>query len=360
MNIIFRVDASIEIGTGHVMRCLTLANALARTGKKCHFICRLHYGNLINTIAAQGHKVYTLPIQPAFRSDPSIALDLIYQEWLGALQVSDAKSSEEIIQSIRPDCVIVDHYGISSIWERIIRKHCRKLMVIDDLANREHECDILLDQTFGRVPEDYYPVLPQKNLVMCGAKYSVLRPEFSLWRNFSINRRLESPCRNLMINLGGVDKDNITSRVIEALGLSSSVRALNITVVMGANSPWLSDIKELARHSSLKLDIKVGVNDMAKIMTYSDLAIGAAGATSWERCCLGLATIMLPVASNQNLIAANLHEAKAALLTNLGQLRIDTEGFLKNDGSLINKYSKNCLQITDGEGCSRVVRRINE
>ncbi|RRV73096.1 UDP-2,4-diacetamido-2,4,6-trideoxy-beta-L-altropyranose hydrolase [Stutzerimonas stutzeri] len=322
----FRADASLQMGTGHVMRCLTLADALAAHGADCQFLCREHQGNLIEFIRNKGYIVHALPTcaEPGAADLPTIRAAsgekaTAHGHWLGTTQAEDVEACAPILAELQPDWLIVDHYALDARWELALRPCCHKLMVIDDLADRPHYCDLLLDQTFGRTVEDYRAWLPNDCQVLCGSQYALLRPEFAALRSYSLQRRAEPRVRQLLISMGGVDKDNATGKVLEALRISSLPTGCQITVVMGAGAPWLSEVTGQAQSMPWKTRVLVGVSDMARLMADSDLAIGAAGATSWERCCLGLPTIMLVLADNQRQVAQGLEKAGAALVVQQAQ-----------------------------------------
>lgn len=321
MKVAIRVDASLQMGTGHVMRCLTLADALVARGAACAFICRTHPGNLLELIRSKGHAAHALPVTSASAGASSHAITAVGDEpapvhshWLGATQAEDAEACAFILAEFQPDWLIVDHYALDARWELLLRPHCRRLMVIDDLADRAHACDLLLDQTFGRDAEDYQAWVPGDCQVLCGSQYALLRPEFAGLRGYSLQRRARPQLRQLLITMGGVDKDNATGGVLTALRVCPLPADCQITVVMGTTAPWLSEVEQLARDMPWPTRVLVGVNDMAQLMADSDLAIGAAGATSWERCCLGLPTIMLVLADNQRQVAQGLEKAGAAMV----------------------------------------------
>lgn len=314
MRVVFRADASLQIGTGHVMRCLTLADALKATGAECHFICREHSGNLIGFIRDKGYSVHALLQTETLEDDPLTGElpPLAHAIWLGASQQQDAEQCGAVLASLQPDWLIVDHYALDVRWEAALSPYYRRLLVIDDLADRHHHCDVLLDQTFGRNTDDYRSLVPASCTLLCGSQYALLRPEFSALRPYSLQRRENPNLEHLLITMGGVDKDNATGLVLETLRTSELPEQCRITVVMGATAPWLANVRQQAADMPWATTVKVNVSNMAQLMADSDLAIGAAGATSWERCCLGLPTIMLVLAENQQQIAINLEQSKAA------------------------------------------------
>lgn len=366
MKIAFRADASLQIGTGHVMRCLTLADALAAHGAECVFICRAHPGNLLDLIRSKGHTAYALPITVAVGAN-SFATEITPQSpahshWLGATQSEDAAACATILAKLQPDWLIVDHYALDARWEESLKSHCRKLMVIDDLADRPHACDLLLDQTFSRQPEDYHAWVPADCRLLCGSQYALLRPEFAALRPYSLQRRTEPQLRHLLITMGGVDKDNATGQVLAALCDSPLPVDCRITVVMGATAPWLAEVERLAQVMPWPTQVRVGVSDMAQLMADSDLAIGAAGATSWERCCLGLPTIMLVLADNQRLVAQGLEQGQAArIIKQTHDIASCLPGLLREligQPTALQLMSQSAARIVDGQGIATVIHLL--
>ena len=365
MKVVFRTDASLHIGTGHVMRCLTLADALAARGAHCQFICRAHEGNLIDYIRQRGFQVHALPLLPANASavDPAptrpVNNEPAHSHWLGATQAQDAQTCAPILATQQPDWLIVDHYALDACWEQALAPHYRQLMVIDDLADRPHACDLLLDQTFGRDAADYRPLVPAQCQLLCGSSYALLRPEFAVLRPYSLQRRTQPQLRNLLITMGGVDKDNITSKILIALRASPLSPECQITVVMGATAPWLAKVQQVAQDMPWPTQVLVGVSNMAQLMADSDLAIGAAGATSWERCCLGLPTIMLVLASNQQQVAQALERGEAARIIqraqNIASCLPKLLGELLAQPAALQALSRCAAKIVDGQGLMSVV-----
>lgn len=359
--VVFRTDASLQMGTGHLMRCLTLADALTEQGAECHFICRQHFGHLNEHVRRKGYLVHELSFAALDTTHPSEDIGdlLAHADWLGVAQEVDANECAGILHDLRADWLIVDHYALDTRWESVLKQYCRKLMVIDDLADRAHQCELLLDQTFGRSADDYKNRIPANSTLLCGSRYSLLRPEFATLRPYSLARR-ETPCiERVLITMGGVDKDNATGRILAALGSCELPNNSHITVVMGATAPWLTEVNEQAAKLPWTTNVMVGVSDMAKIMAESDLAIGAAGATTWERCCLGLPTIMVVLANNQKTAAALLEEAHAVRMLCMGNdlpaelKRIVSEMLL--DKQQMKTMTECARVVTDGTGCQAVV-----
>lgn len=357
MKITFRTDASIHIGTGHVMRCLTLAEALTVRGAQCAFICREHAGNLIQVIQSKGYEVHALPAPP-FESHGQ-GNELAHSNWLGATQDDDALACQAILQAKRPDWLVVDHYAIDARWEDALAPYYGKLMVIDDLADRLHRCDLLLDQNLGRHPADYTQLVLAHCQVLAGPNYALLRPEFAALRTYSLQRRQAQPAlRQLLITMGGVDQPNATGQVLTALKDCALPADCRITVVMGLSAPCLQKVKELAEQMPWFTEVAVNVSDMAQRMSDSDLAIGAAGSTAWERCCLGLPTLMVVLAANQQPGAQALEAARAARLIGgvsdiAEQLPHAVRALLDSDAQ--RRMSLAASTITDGNGIEKIL-----
>lgn len=316
MRVAFRADASLQIGTGHVMRCLTLADALRERGASCTFVCRPHPGHLLALIAQRGHQVLALPeLQEGAQPNHN---GTAHGHWLGTDWATDVQDTQ---QALSPqaggqplDWLVVDHYALDARWEEALRPQAQSIMVIDDLADRPHACDLMLDQNLGRKEADYGGLL-KGNTTLLGPQYALLRPEFAALRVQSLARRQANPpLRRLLITMGGVDKDNATGQVLAALQSCNVPADLRVTVVMGPHAPWLAQVQAQAMQMPWPTEVLAGVDNMAQLMAESDLAIGAAGSTSWERCCLGLPTIQVALAQNQEAIAQALSRAGAALM----------------------------------------------
>jgi UDP-2,4-diacetamido-2,4,6-trideoxy-beta-L-altropyranose hydrolase len=363
MLVVLRVDASYDIGSGHVVRCLALADALRECGAICVFICRAHHGNLLEFIQHRGYQTHSLPLvedQNASLIAHSSSLPT-HSHLLGAHWVVDAQQTLAALGGKVADYLVVDHYAIDAEWERFMRLACHRLMVIDDLADRAHLCDFLLDQNLGRHSKDYASLVSAVSRVLAGPQYALLRPEFAALRAYSLNRRQRPELKQVLITMGGVDQPNATGQVLEALKSCTLPEDCRISVVMGLQAPWLPQVRTKSKDMPWQTEVLVNISNMAQRMADSDLAIGAAGSTSWERCCLGLPTLLVVLADNQWLGALALKEAQAALL--IGGVN-DIE--MKLPLAINASASHLCLQeissatsaITDGLGVKRVLNAI--
>jgi UDP-2,4-diacetamido-2,4,6-trideoxy-beta-L-altropyranose hydrolase len=365
MIVAFRTDASLQIGTGHVMRCLTLAEALKAEGAQCHFICREHLGNLTDQIKQRGFIVKILPAntKQMVSDDSNSTVHSEYASWLGADWETDTAQTINSIGKTVYDWLIVDHYALDERWEEVLRSRCRRLMVIDDLADRLHDCDLLLDQNLGRDKSYYHHLVPENCTVLTGPRYALLRPEFAELRDYSLQRRANPELKHLMISMGGVDQINATGQVLEAIKACTLPDDLRITVVMGPNAPWLSQVKSTAKHLTQPTEVKINVQNMAQLMVDSDLAIGAAGSTSWERCCLGLPTLTLIAAENQRQSAMALEQKGCVKLLDcidiVSKHLSSILSFFKNSDELM-RMSRSSSSLVDGKGTGRVLHALFE
>lgn len=307
MKIVVRADASLTMGSGHIMRCLTLADRLKQQGHAITFICRAHDGHLADLIGQKGFAVQLL----AKSETADFIKQHTHSEWLGASESDDFAECQPILQALKPDWLIIDHYAIGKNWEQQAKRILPnlKILAIDDLADRTHDCEILLDQNFGRKNEDYQPLVPSHCQRLLGTRYTLLRDEFANWRVISLDRRKSvQPPNNILVNLGGVDNDNVTLKILQSLNtfVQQSTQAFNVTVVMGKTAPHIESVQRFAKHASFACAVLVNVTNMAQLMAKADLAIGAAGSTTWERCCLGLPMVLIVLADNQQVIAKAL------------------------------------------------------
>ena len=352
MNALFRVDASLEMGTGHVMRCLTLAETLRQNGVEVEFISREHQGNEIKKIEDSGFKVYKLEHRKIKSDDKS---KLQHSHWLGVTQIQDAFDCIDLIKGKFFDWLIVDHYALDEEWQNNLRTFYGKLLIIDDLSDRKHNCDVLLDQTYNKSKSSYKKLVPPRCKLLIGSKYALLRSEFTELRSKSLRSRIKPKLKNLLINMGGIDKSNHTSSVLTHLSESELSSGLNISVVMGSNSPFLDEVKSLADKLPMNIQILENVKKMAELMASSDIAIGASGTTTWERCCMGLPTIQIVTASNQKPLADNLAKKNIIkLVRNVEEIN----GTLENFNKWMKASSDLASQVCDGIGSIRTFNNL--
>ncbi|WP_050467327.1 UDP-2,4-diacetamido-2,4,6-trideoxy-beta-L-altropyranose hydrolase [Herbaspirillum chlorophenolicum] len=352
MKIAIRADATQLIGTGHVMRCLALANNLNRLGAEVSFIARPVGAQLASLIRANGHALHEVP------DDGTSTGPAAEQVWPVQKQDFDSVVSAKLTHGA--DWLIVDHYGLDAHWEKALRPHCARLLVIDDLANRPHNADLLLDQNLGRRAADYRSLVPEACEVFAGPLHGLLRPEFAQARPRSLAQRGKNRPSRLLITLGGIDKNNVTGKLLDVLDRSPAKAQWTISVVMGAQAPWLEAVKEQATRMEPPARVLTNVPDMASLMAESDLAIGAAGGTAWERCVLGLPTLMVILAENQRGAAIALEQAGCTLNLDMDLIQEDLPQKLAllTDGIALRPMEQACSSITDGMGAPRLAQHM--
>ncbi len=309
MDVLIRADASAEIGTGHVMRCLTVAELLRQRGCSVTFMMKPLKGNLIQLVQAKGFNV--------------------------------------VEQFQTTDICMIDHYRIDEQWENKIRPFVRKIVVIDDLANRRHNCDLLIDQNMVSNFERRYDELVPKNCVkLLGPRYLIIRDEF-----FEAREKLHvrtGEVRRLLIFMGGTDPTNETMKVIQALKQTSFF--YEIDIVVGSGNPYKREIESICKAEGWSYHCQI--NYLALLMAKADFSIGAGGSTTWERCYVGLPSSSTVVAENQ--IDATIKAESLGVVWNVGwheDVTVETYSRLlhklKESGCQLRKMSELCLKLTE-------------
>ena len=362
-KVAFRVDASLQMGSGHVMRCLTLADALTAHGVECLFVSRALVGNLHALMRQRGFEPLVLPDNPLEGQAEDVEFsEPTHASWLGCGWRQDAVQTDALLSGFKLDWLVVDHYALDARWESSMRPACQSLMVIDDLADRNHHCDLLLDQNLGRSATDYVQRVPPGSRILAGTQYTLLRPQFPALRDYSLRRRTPLALRNILVTMGGVDRQNATQQVLAALGECALPQGCRVTVVMGPQAPWLDQVRDFAAGMPCATEVLVNISDMAQRMADSDLAIGAAGSTAWERCCLGLPSLMVVLADNQRSAAEELERAGAAYCVTLGvHLRSQLRQFMDlfaGDAAPVLAMGKKASELVDGKGVERVLSHM--
>ncbi len=328
------------------MRCLTLADALRDRGVQSTFICRPHAGHFLDLIQQRGHTAKALAQADDAYTAPA---DPCHAKWLGTDWASDAEQTQRALANQVVDWLVVDHYALDKRWEQAMRPLTRRIMAIDDLADRPHDCDMLLDQNLGRQPKDYGGLLSCHTQTLIGPAYALLRPEFAQWREHSLKRRVQPQLKNLFITMGGVDQVNATGQLLDALTHCELPIDLRINVVMGSTAPWLAQVQAQAAAMPCQTKVLSGVSNMAQLMAESDLCIGAAGGSAWERCCLGLPTLVLILAANQQAGAMALQTHGAAWLA------ADTDQLMKQLTALLNPEKADAILSDMSQAASKLI-----
>ncbi|WP_018606559.1 UDP-2,4-diacetamido-2,4,6-trideoxy-beta-L-altropyranose hydrolase [Uliginosibacterium gangwonense] len=338
MRVAFRVDASREIGSGHVMRCIALAHALAEQGAEIVFLCQQLPGSMERQIQEAGFVCWLLTSVQDIEDDAD-------------------QTNRLLDQSPGWDWLIVDHYALSVRWSRILRARIEKLMAIDDLANRLLGCDVLLDQNLNANPAKRYKgLVPPDAVCLFGPEFALLRPEFAKSRN-ALRPRSGEVAR-IFVCFGGADAPNATGRVLETL--LPVFPHVYFDVALGAANPHCESLQALcAQYSNVTLSY--AKMDVATRMLQADLFIGSGGSMTWERAALALPGITLSIADNQQALSRLL--ARMGEGRDLGMLEdfsaaalVDTLRALIASPATVRAMGQALAKRCDGHGAERVAQ----
>lgn len=327
------------------MRCLALADALTARGVASTFVCASVPRGLASLVRGAGHVL--MEIEPAH---PGWAPGLAFT---ADAQAVDAARTLEVLDGRQAAWLVLDHYALAAPWARAMEPLTARRLVLDDLADREHDCDLLLDQTFGRAASDYGGLVPADCRILVGPRHALLRPEFQLARPMALARRRQArPVERLLLSLGATDVGGVTQQALAAVRAAGVGCAID--VVLTSSAPSLEAVEAVAVRDS-RVVLHVDTDEMASLMSAADLAVGAAGTSSWERCCLGLPTVALALADNQRFVAEQLQSTGA--LTAVSALTGVTQAVraAAADAALRASMTAAAAALTDGRGADAVV-----
>lgn len=320
INIYFRVDASTQIGAGHVARCLTLAEQFREAGAEVTFLCREFPGNLCNIIAENGFTIFRLPY------DGTREHTLATSTWLGVTWQEDARETlQKIVQTNRQCWLVIDHYAVDEKWETVLRSYVKKIIVIDDLADRKHDCDFLLDQNYcNNLETRYCGLVPLECVLLLGPQYALLRREFMSARD-RLDRKFRKIDR-ILVFYGGSDPTGETVKALQAIRQlgHSDVR---YDIVVGEGNSRKAEIEALCA-AQPHTNYYCQISNMAELMAKAGCSLGAGGAATWERCFLGLPVMATAVAENQCEVLQTLSDE--GIIKYLGWHEAVTEGHMVN------------------------------
>jgi UDP-2,4-diacetamido-2,4,6-trideoxy-beta-L-altropyranose hydrolase len=363
MLIYFRVDASLLIGTDHVMRCLSLAEQLHDEGNDIGFLCREQPGDLIDYIKSKGYTVHTLlnPVDKA--SDPN-SDNPRYGEWLGVPWQVDAEQTLDQLQILaKPvDWLILDHYALDAQYEKTLRPHVRKILVIDDLANRKHDCDVLLDHNyFDNMTSRYEGLVNKQCQLVVGPTYALLRKEFQT--ALSTNRIRDGRIRNVLVSFGSVDITGETMKTLQALWPFAQ-QGLTVNVLLGKMNPHNAAIMEFCSEMP-HCTAYEHLEKTRELMERADLAIGAGGTTTWERCCLGLPSLVISTSQNHEDLSE--HITRTGTIGFLGKSNKVTSWIIHERVKQMMTHPEQCRemsarasQLVDGLGIQRISKELSK
>ena len=353
MNIAFRVDSSSKIGNGHIIRCMTLAKQLEASGFTVHFICRPMIGDIVNSIKSKGYDVILLDL-----AEHDVEVDDFsdYSCKLDSQQVID------ICLRLSLDLIILDHYFLNYSWEKTVKVHS-KLMCISDFPTGPRACDILLDSSLSREPVEYKLDVSSSCLLMTGSEYVMVRPEFALRRSLlTVSKQV----LKVLVTMGGADPKDFTSRIIKIINEYEAYDLSNIQfdIVLGKSYQFTPLVLNLISTSKLNYVIHEYVDDMAYLMRDMDVILAAAGTTLWECFSLGIPTIAVQIADNQQY---NIYScSRACAIIPISQ-DCDLESSLTaalgdalGTNNIRQSLRDNGLNICDGQGAQRVAENIRK
>ncbi|MFH2135417.1 MAG: UDP-2,4-diacetamido-2,4,6-trideoxy-beta-L-altropyranose hydrolase [Pseudomonadota bacterium] len=350
-----RVDATANIGTGHFMRCLTLAEELKKQGCLIRFVSRDLPPHLCSLLEAKGMEFIALNNETSSAGTDELA----HSAWLGTSQAQDASETLVAIADQAWDWMVVDHYALDARWESTIRKQAKQIMAIDDIADRQHDCDVLLDQNYYRDMEARYDgKVPARCRMLLGPRYALLREEFRILRAQVQSRTGE--VKRILMFFGGVDAGNYTGQAIDALS-GLDIEGVEVDVVIGAQHPRRTEIEQACAAQGYVCHVQT--SRMAELMVAADLAIGAGGTAIWERCCLGLPALSICVAENQrkqieDAAAAGMLYAPEGKEDPTALIRFHAKALMENP-LLLKLISAIGMKTVDGKGPLRVAGSMN-
>ncbi len=317
---IARLDAGRDIGLGHLVRCRAVLDQLGRLGWQRAIAVNAEAAAIdggADLVVAEGDDVAALR-----------------RRWPDGCAL-----------------LIVDHYRRDRAFEGALRGWATRILAIDDLADRPHDADLLLDQTPGRRPEDYAALVPADCRLLLGGEHALLRPQFQARRPAGLARRRDGAVERILVSFGGTDPGNITGRAVAAIAAANYTGALD--VVLGAAAPHADGVAAALAPFGDRARLHRAVADMGGLMAMADLAVGAAGVSSWERCALALPAVAIAVVDNQRSCAAALAAAGAAVVTDeaglCGALR-----HVLGDGALRRQMAVRAGALCDGRGLQRL------
>jgi len=355
LRIAIRADASVLLGSGHVRRCLALIDHFIELDCDVTVFTRAAKGNMSDMLRCRGCTVHELCVPLAINDDCDIS------DCSNKSEYDDAISTISNARGAIYDWMIVDHYELSGIWEEATRDLYKHLLVFDDLADRNHQCSILVDQNLGRDPSHYQGLLNTEATCLCGPRYAALRPEFPAARVESLARARNRVGLNVLIFMGGTDPNNVTSQVLQSILDGHEHVFENLYVVMGSAAPSLSKVKDLIAKFTCRTELVIDTDKIHEYMMVSDVAFGGAGGAAWERCCLGLPSLIVTIADNQLAGSrALVREGAAKVLSpsELGEAGLAYKIQQWGESRVLHDMSVKAANVCDGGGVSRILMEM--
>jgi len=338
-RIAFRADASSQLGTGHLARCLALADELRARGVRTCFVCRPLPNSLDAEVRIRGHELAILPEGRLPEIDPG----------------ADVAGTTAALSAGMPwDWLVVDHYGLDERWEMPARRVAQKILAIDDVADRRHDADVLLDPGLHQEgARRYAGLVPPSCRVFLGPAFALLRAEFVA----RPPRETKPGSFRVNVSFGGADPGGMTLRALRALETCGDPR-IDIDVALGSASPHLHAVTEACAEMA-RTRLHVDATHMATLFGLASLAIGAGGSSSWERCRMGLPAIVVSLAPNQRPNCRALGASRAALYLGdaeevTSEMLAKTIAALGSRPRLLETMGRRAAALVDGRGTERV------
>jgi UDP-2,4-diacetamido-2,4,6-trideoxy-beta-L-altropyranose hydrolase len=338
-TIVVRTDADSQIGTGHLMRCFSLAQGWQARGGKVVIATNCNNDNLTRHLEAAN-----MPIAAIERPHPN---------------PMDWDRTCEILKSHPDAWVVLDGYHFDAGYQGKIKSCGHRLMAIDDTAHLDkYFADIVLNQNIN-ADRLNYTAEPRTRLLL-GLRYVLLRPEF-IEQSVTVPKSSKI-ARKLLVTLGGGDFDNQTLKVIKAIE-EVKIDGLEAVIVVGPANPHLKQLQAIIKDSRVPIHLKVNTTHMAELMTWADMAVTAGGSTCWELACMGLPALVIILAENQQAVAKGLEEREAIINLgwhhNLSPVRIAKalENLLLN-AARRGKMAEISRKLIDGKGTERVLSEL--
>lgn len=331
---IFRADGSGQIGSGHIMRCRAIADFLQRAGWHCGYAVTRQTFDTVFAGMAPPHDV--LLLENESWDDPTA---LAAQLETGC------------------DLLVVDHYGLGKDYEAASRRWATRILAIDDLADRHHDCDFLLDPGSEDSRATYDQMTPQGCDLLLGPAYAPLAQRYVEMRAKVLPRELSSTAPRLLVNFGAADPTNAVSQALETL--DEVAPEVKVDIVLGPAAPHLNEIRERVGRVRERIQLHVGTDDMPDLIAVAGLAIGAGGVSAWERCCLGMPSILAATADNQVQTIEAISAAGAATRVELSERQLaEALTRLLSDSEARQEMSVKAAALCDGRGLYRIGMRL--
>jgi UDP-2,4-diacetamido-2,4,6-trideoxy-beta-L-altropyranose hydrolase len=337
--IIFRADASPQIGTGHVMRCLALGQIFRKYGERSVFVMCMIAPPIRNRLKSEGFEIRELNCVPG--------------------SVDDAKQTMSVSKDVFASWIALDGYHFDATYQRLIKKLGSNLLLIDDNGCANHYyADIVLNQNIY-ASEKLYSKKETCTSLLLGTRYALLREEFLVWQGWK--RKIPELAQNILVTMGGSDPNNVTKKIFDAI-MQLELSSLNV-IIVGANNQYSDQMKRLVEKSKANIELKINVEKMSDLMAWADIAVSAGGTSTWELAFMGLPTLLVAIADNQRQIVEELGRVGAAI--NVGWYQDITSSMIANaisklieDADKRAEISRIARTIVDGKGALRVLEKI--